>query len=171
MNLSALIEEFAALGIRVTPTPEGDLSVKPRRLLTDELRERLRAAKAESDAEDDPFALCFTGSELHPDASLYWIDRGVWKGPNVESLPCGSCVSCRWEGVPLAIVGEESRCVCCWQADERIVGQPLRCQTFCECDLLRPSRFEPGGLLACPDCAARMLAIKERWAQRIGLIG
>lgn len=47
MNLSVLREEFAALGITVTQTQEGNLSAKPRRLLTDTLRERLKAAKEE----------------------------------------------------------------------------------------------------------------------------
>ena len=209
MNLSSLVEEFATLGVTVAQTPEGKLFATPSRLLTDAMRARLRAAKAEAvsltsvgavgkenagpepqsgetadprgldllpvdavamsahpldDAQEDPPQLRIVTSCPSVQGTYGWRD-GEWIGPGIEALLRGSCATCGWAGVPLVIGGEESRCALCWQADQRPEQQPLTCGTFCgdgQTLLLRPSRFEPGGSLACPDCARRMVAIKER---------
>jgi hypothetical protein len=184
MNLSGLVEEFAALGITVTQTLGGDLSVKPRRLLTDELRARLRAAKAVLETQDRqdaptlrivepvegraapvrtalaPALAVVEGQQAKP---LYVIVDGVWQRPGIDALPWGHCCSCGWDG-PLKTQGAEGQCALCWQDDGRRAGQPYRCETFCERELDMPLRFEPGGILSCPDCTAKMLAIKERAA-------
>lgn len=105
-----------------------------------------------------------TSEEMPLQDALYGIDGTGWYGPGIDRLPLGFCASCRWMNVPLMVEGTESRCAVCWQADARLqsAGQTYQCETFCERDLSRPSRFEPGGLLACGACEGKIRTIKRR---------
>ena len=108
-----------------------------------------------------------------PQPASYRLRDSIWEGPSVERLSVGLCASCGWHGVPLLVQGQESRCPLCYEADQRDEGQPMECSTFCDpgqSPLLRQSRFEPGGLLACPACATKMRRLRATMRQQMASV-